>query len=373
MRRRGREGGRGGGTGEDEKRARGYIIIHSPPPSLSHSLNEPGLYDFVILNDDADVASSQLARVAARARAGETGNGTGAAAPVAPSPWRGGGAPGAPAAAHPLHNKVAVVTGASSGVGAATAAALAAAGARVVAVARRADRLAALKRDLVAAGASPDAVLPAVLDVTREAECAALPGLIQRAWGRDAGIDVLINNAGASRADSALFDGDTAAWIAMLELNVLAPCVLTRTAVQSMKARNAWGHILNVGSMMGHRVLVMPGVGGMYAATKHALRALTEGLRLEARAAGVPLRVSLVSPGRIDTEFFDAVHGGAAGAAAARKAGGSGSAGPATDGGAGPAAALTAGDVADAIMFALTAPARCDVNDIMVRPVEQAR
>ena len=377
-----------------------------PPPPTTHtlSLNEPGLYDYVILNDDADVASAQLARVAARAAAGETGNGTGGdGRPVPPSPWRGAGA----AAPSPLAGRVAVVTGASSGVGAATATALAAAGARVVAVARRGDRLAALKRGAVAAGASPDAILPAVLDVTREAECEALPGLIANAWGRGAGIDILVNNAGVARAGASLMGGaggETAAWVDMLETNVLAPAVLARVAVASMRARGVWGHVVNVGSMMGHRVLVMPGewwcfgeggggveggwcvlgrrrggcdqtknshthtfpsppptplslpdVGGMYAATKHALRALSEGLRLEARDAGVPLRVSLVSPGRIDTEFFDALHAGSS-ASGGRKAGPTGAAGPSTDGGAGSAPALSSTDVADAILFALNAP-----------------
>ena len=95
----------------------------------------------------------------------------------------------------------------------------------------------------------------------------------------------------------------------------------------------------------------------MYAATKHALRAMTEGLRLEARQKGVPLKVSLVSPGRIDTEFFDALFPGRAP--------------PPPGGGDGPAPALSAADVADAVVFALTAPPGVDVCDIMVRPLGQ--
>ena len=222
-------------------------------------MNEPGLYDYVILNDDADAASAQLASVARRARAGATGNGTSATTPAPPpSPWRGTGGAGGDRG-RSLRGRVAVVTGASGGVGAATAAALAAAGARVVAVARRKDRLAALKRDLVAGGAAEGDILTAVVDITREAELAALPALIAAAWGKDAGIDILVNNAGLSRADSALFDGATDAWVTMLETNVLAPAVAARVAIQSMHARGAWGHVVNVGSMMGHRVLVMPG------------------------------------------------------------------------------------------------------------------
>ena len=110
----------------------------------------------------------------------------------------------------------------------------------------------------------------------------------------------------------------------------------------------------------------------MYAATKYALRALSEGLRLEARDAGVPLRVSLVSPGRINTEFFDALHAGSS-TSGGRKAGPTGTAGPRTDGRADAAPALSATDVADAILFALNAPPHVDVNDICVRPVGQAR
>ena len=105
----------------------------------------------------------------------------------------------------------------------------------------------------------------------------------------------------------------------------------------------------------GHRIPAGIGAGGFYAATKHALRALTEGLRQEARAAGVPLRVSLVSPGVVHTEFFSAMSGGDA--ATVRqyldKPG------------------LTAGDVAGAVLFALAAPPHMEVDDVMVRPTHQ--
>lgn len=105
----------------------------------------------------------------------------------------------------------------------------------------------------------------------------------------------------------------------------------------------------------GHRVPTGIGGGGFYSATKHALRALTEGLRQEARAAGVPLRVSLVSPGVVHTDFFSAMSGGDADTVQKYldKPG------------------LTAGDVTSAILFALAAPPHVEVDDVMVRPTHQ--
>ena len=325
------------------------------------------------------------------------------------------------------------MTGASAGIGRALCLQLAALpNVRVVGLARRGDKLEELADEIKerhrhlesekrraasssSASASPASsqpppspppeFLPVICDVTREGEVAALPRIVRARWGEKAGVDVLVNNAGMSRHDSALLDGNPASWAAMLNVNVLAPALLTRVVVADLKERIARAakeegseakgkdgkksskkassngaaappaedvgascsdaapsharpaHIVNVSSMMAHRVYVYPGCGGLYSATKHALRAMTEGLRLEARAAGLPLRVSLVSPGRVATEFFSAMHDGRPPQAFP----------PAVDGSPGPAPE----DVAGAVLFVLAAPPGVDVNDVLMRPAGQ--
>lgn len=464
------------------------------------SLNDdPGLWDFVIVNDDFAEASAQLGSVARRALAGCTGNGTrssngaepgrekaaaegeerggevareevmtpngttslaafaasnGAAAAAAgrvlgsSSSDGGAAAASAPgkaaavaAAAAPcpspsssssrswplgyspstcLEGRVVAVTGASAGIGRALCLQLAALpNVRVVGLARRGDRLEGLADEIrkrheseraasTSAASSPPSpeFLPVICDVTREGEVAALPRIVRARWGDAAGVDVLINNAGMSRHDSALLDGNPASWAAMLNVNVLAPALLTRVFVADLRERIAKAaakaeseeaaatskergdkkatsstgappaaaggassvpsharpaHVVNVSSMMAHRVYVYPGCGGLYSATKHALRAMTEGLRLEARAAGLPLRVSLVSPGRVATEFLSAMHDGAPPRPFP----------PAVDGSPGPSPAMSPEDVAGAVLFVLAAPPGVDVNDVLMRPAGQ--
>ena len=280
-----------------------------------------------------------------------------------------------------MEGRVVAVAGASAGIGRALVLQLTALpGVRVVGLARRGHKLEELAGKIekrfeseraastsssssfssssspppsAPSSPSPPEFLPVICDVTREWEVAALPRIVRARWGEGVGVDILVNNAGMSRHDSALLDGNPASWAAMLNVNVLAPALLTRVVVADLKERIAKAeneaaaaakkkasggnnnkkanssngtpatdavataqvpsharpaHIVNVSSMMAHRVYVYPGCGGLYAATKHALRAMTEGLRLEARAAGLPLRVSLVSPGRVATEFFRAMH-----------------------------------------------------------------
>ena len=184
----------------------------------------------------------------------------------------------------------------------------------------------------------------------------ALPKIMDRRWP-GTGVHILVNAAGLARVDSGMLDGSTSAWSEMLATNVLAAAVVTRECVTDMRARGNEGHILQISSLMGHRVYTpAPGVGGFYAATKHALRAMTEGLRQEVQAAGLPIRTTLISPGRVATEFFDVVNYGRGAA-------------PPT-----PAAAprpLAAADVAEAVLFALTAPPGVDVNDLLLRPLGQ--
>ena len=242
-----------------------------------------------------------------------------------------------------LAGSSAVVTGASSGIGTETARALAAAGAALTLAARRADRLARLAAEL----GGEVAVQPT--DMRREEDIRRLFAVARERFG---GVDILVNNAGLGRA-APLGSAPTELWREMLEVNVLGLAIATREAIQDMERRGVAGHVVHVASMAAHRV---PGPeSGMYAATKFAVRALTEGLRQELRARESPIRVSAVSPGHVLTEFAD-VFTGRPGAQAAidRRF-----------------KILEPRDVAEAIVWIVTRPPHMEVHDLLVRPTAQ--
>ena len=245
-----------------------------------------------------------------------------------------------------LAGKSAIVTGASSGIGVATARALAAEGAAVLLAARRAARLETLAGELGAAGAKV-AVQPT--DMRREDDILRLVGVARDRFG---GVDILVNNAGLGRK-APLGSGPTEAWREMLEVNVLGLAIATREAIQDMDRRGIPGHIVHVASMAAHRV---PGPdSGMYAATKFAVRALTEGLRQELRARKSSIRVTAVSPGYVHTEFADVFNAepGASDTLASR------------------VRVLEAADVAEAVLWVVTRPPHVEVHDVLVRPTAQ--
>jgi NADP-dependent 3-hydroxy acid dehydrogenase YdfG len=245
-----------------------------------------------------------------------------------------------------LAGRSAVVTGASSGIGAETARALAAAGASVTVAARRADRLDALAAEIRASRGSV-AVQPT--DMRREEDIRRLFATARESFG---GVDVLVNNAGLGRAAS-LASGATEPWREMLEVNVLGLAIATREAIQDMERRGVAGHVVHVSSMAGHRI---PGPeSGMYAATKFAVRALTEALRQELRARKSPIRVTAVSPGHVFTEFADVFTGrpGAQVEVSERFK------------------ILEPREIAEAIVWILTRPPHMEVHDLLVRPTAQ--
>lgn len=241
--------------------------------------------------------------------------------------------------------KTALVTGASSGIGWAIAEDLARHGVKVVACARREQRL----QQLVAAVGSDEGSLitPRVCDLLQPG---AIDGLFDELAAGE-GVDILINNAGHGRGPG-LLDGNIGAWREMLELNVLALSHCTQRAVADLRGRGVPGHIVHVSSMSSHRV---PRGGGMYSASKYAVRALTEGLRQELQALGLPIRVTAVSPGFVETEFAEVQSGSAAQAAKtyARYP------------------CLQADDIAQAVRFVLGVPQHMQVHDILVRPTAQ--
>jgi NAD(P)-dependent dehydrogenase (short-subunit alcohol dehydrogenase family) len=194
-----------------------------------------------------------------------------------------------------LAGQVIIVTGASSGIGEATARRLARAGARVVISARRPDRLEALAREIDPAGAS---VLAVAGDVTNPADRENLVAAARRKFGR---IDGLVNNAGyGTRGPVELVPVD--ALRKNFETNVFSLVALTQLVLPEMRARGAGG-IVNIGSVAGK--IARP-LSSVYDSTKHALEALTDGLRGELRPFGV--RVALIRPGFILTEFVDAAN-----------------------------------------------------------------
>jgi NADP-dependent 3-hydroxy acid dehydrogenase YdfG len=234
---------------------------------------------------------------------------------------------------------VAVVTGASSGIGAATAVALANRGYQVVAGARRVERL----RKVV--GKSGDAM---PLDVTDKASVEHFVREVQRRYRR---IDVLVNNAGGALGLAPIAEAKDDDWITMWQTNVLGLMYMTRACLPLLrKARH--GHIVNLGSIAGFETY-RGGAG--YTAVKHAVRAISRTLRLELN--GEPIRVTEVAPGLVETEFSVIRFHGDRKTAKAVYAG---------------LKPLTADDVADCIVFAVTRPPHVDIDEIVIRPVAQA-
>ena len=232
--------------------------------------------------------------------------------------------------------KTAVVTGASSGIGAATARALAEAGFDVLLGARRSDRTAALATE-IGARSRP-------LDVTDAASVEAFVGGIER-------LDLLVNNAGGALGVESVADADDEHWRTMWEVNVMGTVRLTRALLPALEAEPG-GQIVNVGSIAGFETY-RGGAG--YTAAKHGARALTRTLRLE--LLGRPVRVTEICPGLVETEFSLVRFAGDSERAAGVYAG---------------MTPLTAADVADCIVWAATRPAHVNIDEIVVRPRDQA-
>ena len=244
-----------------------------------------------------------------------------------------------------LEGRVALVTGASSGIGAAVALAIGEAGGSVVLTARREDRLEDLAGRIGAAGGRA-LVRPA--DVTVRAEVEAVGRAAREAWGR---IDILVNNAGLMPL-APLAEVRVEEWDRMIDVNLKGVLHGLGAVLPDMIERRS-GHIVNIGSLAGRRPF--PG-GAVYSATKFAVRSLTWGMHLELGAA-YGIRVTDVQPGFVSTELLEGTNDEEVRAAwseawASRRA-------------------LRPEDVAHAVLFALTAPAHVAVNEVLVRPVDQ--
>lgn len=243
-----------------------------------------------------------------------------------------------------LEGKVAIVTGASSGIGEATAIALAAEGAKVAIAARRGERLNALAERIAASGGT---ALPIVTDVTDDAQ---VNSLVQKAIAQLGGLDILVNNAGIAVLGT-IESGNVADWRRSIEINVLGVLSATHAALPFLKAQQS-GHIVNISSVAGRTARA--GIG-VYNATKWGVNAISEALRQEVYQDNI--RVTIIEPGLVDTEINDHITDPVSKQRMEerRKA----------------LTPLQAEDIAAAIVYAVTQPQRVNVNEILIRPTGQ--
>src|SRR5215216_5737603 len=244
----------------------------------------------------------------------------------------------------PLEGRVAAVTGASSGIGEATARALSAAGASVALGARRADRLQAIADSL------PGPVLVREVDVADEEQAS---GFIQAAHDELGGLHILVNNAGVMLLGP-VTDADTGDWRRMIGVNLLGLLYCTHAALPLIGASGR-GDIVNVSSVAGRRA---DAGAAVYNMTKFGVHAFSEALRQEALHQGI--RVTTVAPGFVETELQGHNTNPLVRQAMAKSREQIGE-------------VLRAEDIADAILNAVTRPAHVCVNEIVVRPTRQAR
>jgi NADP-dependent 3-hydroxy acid dehydrogenase YdfG len=245
-----------------------------------------------------------------------------------------------------LKGKIVFITGASAGIGAATALAFAVEGARLLLAARRAGKLAEVATGALERGA--EAVHTISLDVRdRQAVQKAIAALPPE-WAR---IDILVNNAGLSRGLEKLYQGSVEDWEEMIDTNVKGLLYVTRAVVPGMVERGR-GHVVNLGSTAGE--LTYPG-GAVYCATKSAERAINDGLRQD--LLGTPLRVTTVDPGMVETDFsLVRFHGDQQRAAKVYQG----------------VHALTPEDVAEVIVWAANRPEHVNIARVLLTPVQQA-
>ena len=245
-----------------------------------------------------------------------------------------------------IKDKVAIVTGASSGIGYATALALSKAGAKVAIGARRTDRLEDLAKKITDGGGE---VFYQKLDVTQRSECENFSKAVLEKWSS---IDILVNNAGLmplSFFKSLKVDE----WDRMIDVNIKGVLYCTGSVISHMKEKKS-GHIVNLSSVAGR--IVFP-AGSVYCATKHAVAAFSEGLRQEFSVRS-NIRVTSIEPGVVATELNDTITDESLKGFIenAKKM-----------------EALQAEDIANAILYAVESPSHVNVNEVLIRPTTQER
>ena len=243
-----------------------------------------------------------------------------------------------------IQDKVVVITGASSGIGYSTAKALAKKGAKIVAGARRIDRLENLKKEITEDGGE---IIICETDVTKKSDC---DNLVKQTIDKYGTVDVLINNAGLmplSFVRSLKIDE----WDRMIDVNIKGVMYCAAAVIPTMVEKKS-GHIVNISSVAGR--IVFP-AGSVYCATKHAVTAFSEGLRQEL-SVRKNIRITSIEPGVVQTELTDTITERALQAFIEK---GKSMAG------------LQAEDISNAIIFAIEAPNHVNVNEILIRPTTQ--
>lgn len=240
--------------------------------------------------------------------------------------------------------KIACISGASAGIGEATASALASEGFGLILGARRLDRVVTLAERLDARYGVP--VWAGELDVRVESSVATF---VEKGAAALGGINVLVNNAGMARGLDRLDAVDPARWREMIDTNVEGVLRMTQAVLPHIR-RSGCGHIVNLGSIAGHGVYAG---GGIYCATKHALDALTNTLRLE--LLGEPIRVSTIDPGMVETEFSIVRLGDEDKAASVYR----------------DMKPLVAADIAECVRWVVTLPDHVNIDQIVVKPRDQ--
>jgi len=245
-----------------------------------------------------------------------------------------------------IQDQIVLITGASSGIGAAIARVFAQAGAKLILAARRQERLEQLADELSKEFTSAIHLLP--LDVCDRAAVESALTNLPASWSS---VDILINNAGLSRGLDKLHEGSFRDWEEMIDTNIKGLLYLTRLIVPGMVNRGR-GHVVNLGSTAGHQTYPS---GNVYCATKAAVRVISEGLKQD--LLGTPVRVSSVDPGLVETEFSQVRFRGDTERAKRVYQG---------------LTPLTPADVADVVFFCVTRPPHVNISEVLVMPTDQA-
>jgi NADP-dependent 3-hydroxy acid dehydrogenase YdfG len=245
-----------------------------------------------------------------------------------------------------LKDKVALITGASSGIGYATSLTLSRAGARVAVGARRKERLKELEKEITEEVQGAE-VLVHELDVANRSNCNSFVDAALKKWGT---VDILVNNAGLMPL-SFFKNNKVDEWEQMIDVNIKGVLYCTSAVIPHMLAKES-GHIVNLSSVAGR--VVFAG-GTVYCATKHAITAFSEGLRIEFSPRS-KIRVTCIEPGTVSTELLETITDDSMSRfiEASKKM-----------------EVLQSQDIADAILYAVQAPRHVNVNEILIRPTEQ--
>ena len=245
-----------------------------------------------------------------------------------------------------IRNKVVIVTGASSGIGYATALELSKAGAKVAAGARRVEKLETLKNEVQKYGGE---IIVKKLDVTKKEDCDSFINLVTKTWNR---IDILINNAGIMPL-SFFKNLKVSEWEQMIDVNLKGVLYCTAAVIPFMITKKS-GHIVNISSVAGR--IVFP-AGSVYCATKHAVTAFSEGLRQEL-SQRYNIKVTCIEPGVVSTELPNTITDKSLESFVESVK---------------EMESLNAEDIANAIIYSLDSPQYLNINEILLRPLSQEK